>query len=117
MRARAPRVVRDRNELLHAATLHRRVALLEQALVADRHGLHLLDRGGAALAYVKLEQRLLGLAVPHPRELVGEVDRVVDAAIQAEAAERIVEVRRVAGEEHAAAPPVRGDALMDAIDA
>ena len=49
--ARALRIGGDGDQLLHAASLHLRIALLEQALVADRHRLHLLDgrrRGAGA---------------------------------------------------------------------
>jgi len=41
----------------------------------------------------------------------------VDAAVQAEAAERIVEMRRIAGEHDAAGTPVLRDALVHAVDA
>ena len=42
------------------------------------------------------------LAVPVTGELVAEIDGVLNAAVEAEAAERIVEMRGIAGEQHAA---------------
>jgi hypothetical protein len=41
----------------------------------------------------------------------------VDAAVQAEAAERIVEVRGIARQHHAAMAPFARHALVDAVDA
>src|SRR3954467_10114991 len=63
--AGACRVAGEGHQVLHVLALHLRIALLEHALVADRHGLHLLDGGGTALAHVAIEERLVGFAAPH----------------------------------------------------
>src|SRR5258707_1042316 len=47
---------------------------------------------------------------------VGELDRVVDAAVQAQAPDRIVDVGRVAREEHSALAEGFRHALVHAID-
>ena len=72
---------------------HRGVALLHQPLVGDGLGLDIFHRGVAALAAVEIEQFVAGLAVDDAGELLGEIDAVVDAAVHAHAADRIVEVR------------------------
>src|SRR5665647_355030 len=95
------RIVGDRHQFLKPRALHRRVALFHGLLVADRHRLYLLDGGRAALARIEIEQGL-GLAMPMAAELVAEIDGVVDAAVEPEAAKRIVEMPGVAGEKHAA---------------
>ena len=49
-------------------------------------------------------------------EQAGQLDRVVDAEVEAEPAERIVDVGGVAGEEHAALAEARRDALVDVVE-
>src|SRR5262245_28545864 len=92
--------------------LRRRVSLLHDALVADRDALHLLDADRATLADVAVKQRGIGLAPPHTDKLLAEIDGVVDARVEAEPAERVVEVRGIAREQHAAVAEILGDALM-----
>src|SRR5665213_162603 len=53
--------------------------------------------------------------MPMACELVAEIDGIVDAAVEAEAAERIVQMGGVAGEQHAAEMERAGDALVHAI--
>ena len=68
-----------------------RVGLLDREL-ADR----------LALGLVGVEQLRAGDALEHQRELPGEIVRVVDAGIAAEAAVRRHQMRGVAGQEDAA---------------
>src|SRR6185436_17617551 len=92
--------------------------LLAQALqVPDRDLLHVLEVDGAALAHVAIEQGLIGLAAADPAQLLRQIERIVDAAIQAERADGIVEMRCIAGEQHAADAKVLRHALMHLVDA
>src|SRR5471030_357259 len=58
------RILRDPAELLEALAAHGRIALLEEGLVALALGVDMVDRDGAALARVAVEQRVVG-AAPH----------------------------------------------------
>src|SRR6516165_6658391 len=76
---------------------------LEIALVLDRLFLDVFERHQAALPVVALELAL-GLAVmPDLDEARGQVDRVMNATVHAHAAQRVVDMRGVAGEERASA--------------
>src|SRR5471032_939065 len=102
-------------DLVEALATYHRVAFLEKRLVALTLGIDMLDRDGPALARVAIEQRLVG-AAPHRRQRVGEVHGIVDAAVEAHAAQRVVEMCRVARQQYAARPIVRRNALMHAIE-
>ena len=71
-------------------------------LVLDGLLLDGFERHQPPLPVVALELVLGRLAVPDLREPRGEIDRVVDAAVHAHAAERIVDVGGVADQERAA---------------
>ena len=60
----------------------------------------------------KVEQAVGAPLEQNARELVGQIDRVLDAAVQSHAADRIVDVGGVAGEQHAALAEGCGDTLM-----
>src|SRR5665213_1502217 len=79
-----------------------RIALLQQLLVADRLRLDEFDVGGAPLAYVFVEQTVLRLALPYRAELLRQVESAVQRAVEAEGAQRIVQMRGVADQPHAA---------------
>src|SRR3984893_5713071 len=117
MPARELGVARDVDELREPLALDSWIGLLQRALVADRHFLHLFDRYGTALARIDVEHVVRCFAAPHPAELFAKIDRVMNAAVETKAAERIVEVRGVATEQHVADPERVGDALVHAIDA
>ena len=73
------------------------IAFADDLLVAVGLLLHRLDRDGAALPVVAVEQAVVG-AGPDLLELVRQVERVLDAAIHAHAAKRIVDVGGIAGQ-------------------
>ncbi len=79
----------------------RRIALADDLLVAVGLLLHRLDRHRAALPVVAVEQAIVG-AGPDVLELVGQVEGVLDAAVHAHAAERVVDVGGIAGQQDAA---------------
>jgi len=84
------------------APAHRGIALFEQALVA--RGLR-QDRGhgfGPALRLIAAELAIVAGAVPDRHEPRGQIHRIVEPAIEAEPAQGIIDVRRVAGQEHPA---------------
>src|SRR5262245_2149073 len=93
-----------------------RVLLLDIALVLDSLALQVFLRNGAALAVVLIEHIFIRGALNDRSELVGQIERVVEAEIHAHAAERIVDVGGVAGKEKPAVPIARSDALVHAID-
>ena len=63
-----------------------------------------------------IEKRFAGLPAADRGELFAEADRVVKATVQPERAERVVEMRSVAGEEDPAAPELARDALVDLVE-
>src|SRR5580692_10075517 len=95
---------------------HLRVLLLQRLLVLNGLRLHVIDLGLAALARIAVEHACLGTAEPNVGQFLGEIDRVVDAAVHAHAADRVVDVGAVAGEQHAAFVEGRGDALVHGIE-
>ena len=114
----------SRAEFLSAAVLphrverflpRRRIALADDLLVAVGLLLHRLDRDGAPLPVVAVEQAVVG-AGPDRLELVGQIEGVLDAAVHAHAAERIVDMGGVAGEQHAAVPEALRHPLVHGID-
>src|SRR5205823_10422096 len=98
------------------APLLLRVAHLEMALIGDGNRIHVLERYRPALALVALELSQRSLAAADRRELLRQIERIVDAAVHSHTAERIVEMRRVAGEKYASAPIGFGDALMHGVE-
>src|SRR5205814_7847351 len=67
-------------------------------------------------ALVAIEQLLARLSARDAVQRFGELHRVVDAAVQAEASDRDVDVRRVAREEHPSLAERLRDALMHPVD-
>ena len=92
-----------------------RVAFADDLLIAMGLLLHRLDRDRAPLPVVAIEQPIVG-ARPDLRELVGQVEGVLDTAVHAHAAERIVDVGGVAGEQDAAVPKALRHPLMHVIE-
>ena len=109
-------IFRGAPELIEIARAHRRIALLHQPLVGDGLSLHIAYRGVPALAVITVEHVFAGGAVKHRRELIDQIESIVHAAVHAHAADRIVDMRAVAGEQNAALAKGRSDALGDAID-
>src|SRR6202042_3624590 len=88
----------------------------QRLLILDGLRLDIIDLGLAALARVAVEHAVLGAAEPHVGEFFGQVDRIWGAAVHAHAADRVVDVGAVAGEQHAAFVEGRGDALVHGIE-
>ena len=66
-----------------------------------RERLHELDVQRTAVQVILIENVLGRFAANDATQQIAQLDGIVDAEIQAEAAERIVDMRRVAREEHA----------------
>src|SRR6266516_4578468 len=109
-------VLRDAPQLVEMLAADHRVLFLERLLVLDRLRLHVIDLRLAALARVEVEHIGLGAAEPDIGDLGREIHGVVDAAVHAHAADRIVDVGAVAGEQDAALVEGRGHALMHGIE-
>ena len=103
-------------QLVVVALAHRRVALLQQPLVADGLRLGVLDRHVPPLPFVAVELVVIRLAVQDAGQLVGEVEGVVHAAVQPHAADRAVDVGGVAGEHRAAGAEFFRHALMHRVE-
>src|ERR1700716_528772 len=110
--ARQPGIARDGSQLVAEPRLLGRIARFQIALVLDRVLLHIFERDQPALCVVAVELAVAGLAGPDPRQPFGEVDDVMDAAVHAHAAERIVDVGGVADQEGAAHPEKLRHPLM-----
>src|SRR6185295_9913088 len=80
-------------------------ALLEPLLVGHRLLLHVFDVERPSPA-------LVGVEVAFAGKQVGEIPGFVDAAVQPQAADRVVDVRRVAAEKDPALAELLRDALM-----
>src|SRR6266404_2751604 len=92
------------------ALARRGIALLQPSLVGDRLLLHVLDVERAPASLIGIEVRTW------LRQKLREIPRLVDAGIESEPADRIVHVRRIAAQEHAAAPELSRNALVHVIE-
>src|SRR5581483_5070938 len=101
MLERPLRIRRDRLQLAQCCTALFGIALLHARAVAAGLGEDLLERDRPPLSLVEVEQARVP-AAKNARQLVGEAERVVDAAVHAHAARWTVEVRGIAGEQHPA---------------
>ena len=96
----ASRVVGHLAELAETALARRRVPLLQALLVRDRLLLHILDVQGSSRPFVGIEiDRLMARSAAQEFR---QMPCLVDAAVQAKAADRVVDMRGVAAKEHAA---------------
>ena len=102
-------------QIVEIALARFRLARLQALLVGDRLLLHELDRHGAALEAVEIEQAL-GRARHYLEQLVAQIGRVLDAAVEAHAADRIVDMGGVAGEQHAALAEARRHPLVGDVE-
>ena len=102
-------------QLVEVLAADHRIFFLQRLLVLDRLRLDEIDLRLAALARVAVEHARIGAAIPDAGKLIGKIDRVVDAAVHAHAADRIVDVRAVTGKQHAALVEGRGDTLVNRI--
>ena len=73
-------------------------------------------RDVAALALVAVEHVVADLAAQDPDQLVGQVERVVDAGVHAHGADRRVHVRGIAGEDRAPERNFVRDPLVHGVD-
>ena len=105
-------VLRRAPQLVQMLPAHIRVLLLQRLLVLNGLRLDVVDLGLAALARVAVEHAGRSAAEPHVGQFLGEIDGVVDTAVHAHAADRIVDVGAVAGEQHAAFVEGRGDTIF-----
>src|SRR6185312_11402206 len=96
-----PRVGRGAGHLRLPAGVLAGVPGLEVALVRNRNLVHVLQGDRPALALVAVQLNFIQTLADYRGELFGQIKGVVDAAVHAHAAERIVEVRGVAGEKAA----------------
>src|SRR4051812_4515936 len=104
------RIVGHARELGEALLAQRRIGLFEAPLVRDRLLLHILDveRPPAPLVVVEIG----ALA----REELRRVDCLGNARVEAEAADRVIHVRRIAAQEHAPAAELLRDALVHVVE-
>src|SRR5205085_5121462 len=114
MLERALGIRRDRLQLAQGCQTLPRIALLHARAVAAGLGEDLLERHRPALPFVEIEQARV-LAAQHARELVGQAEGVMDAAIHAHAARRAVEVCGIAGKQYATDAIAVDYPLVDAI--
>jgi len=108
----APHIVRGGAKVLAILVSGSWIGLFEQLLVGDRRLLHELDDERPASPLVAIERRFIGLFGRDQMQRVGELHRVVDATVETEAADWIVDVRGIAREKHAALAERRRDALV-----
>src|SRR5689334_887664 len=95
---------------------NRRVFFFERFFVLDGLRLNVIDLRLAALPRVAIEQARLGTAEPDLGEFFGKIDGVVDAAVHAHAADRIVHMGAIADEQHATLVEGLGYTLMHRVE-
>ena len=98
-----------------AASARCRILFLEPLLVGDGLLLDIFDVQRPAPLIVAIETIGGRFAAHDLAEQSGKLDRVVNAEIQAKPAERIVDVRGVAGKEDAAFAERRRHPLVDVV--
>ena len=108
------RIVDDAAQFVVIGAARARFLRIEDRTIAQRGLLHDVERDLPALPAVALEG-VERRAADDGRELLGQVERIVNAAVEAHSAQRIVHVRGIAGDQDPAADIGRGDALVHAI--
>src|SRR3954452_16867762 len=106
----------DRAQRRVALGARGRILLLEPLLVGDGLLLDIFDIQRPAKPVVEIKNIRRHLAADDTAKQRGQLDAVMDSEIQAEPAERVVDVSGIAGEEGAALAERRGDALMHVVD-
>ena len=117
MRLGALRVCGD---LLHFCKIlfpNSRIASFDHALIADALGLNVLNIDGAPLYLVASHPFRICPQVDHLCQFFRKVDRIVDAAVESETPERIVDVGGVTCQQHTPASELLGDALVNTVGA
>src|SRR5215831_15866655 len=90
---------------------HSGISFFQPLFVGDRLLLHEFDIERSPPPVVQVELALSSFAFPDSREALCQFNAVVNTAIQAEPADRIVDVSCVAREQHASLSERAGDAL------
>src|SRR5437764_11288906 len=91
----------DRGPFLEIAMANLGIALLQQSLVALGDGIDRIDRGRLSLELIARKLVLAALSVPDASEPPGQAEGVVKAAVESHAAERVIDMRCVPGQENA----------------
>src|SRR5262245_66337888 len=100
-RARELGVFRGSAQFLVVALADRGGLLRQQPLVADGLRLRVLQGDVPALALVAVEHLLPDFPPQDLGELLGQVERIMNAAVHAHGADRAVHMRAIAGEDRA----------------
>ena len=92
------------------------ILLFKPLLVCDRGLLDELDVDGAAAPLIAVQERLVRIPRDDVMQCIDKLHRVVNAAVQPESSDRIVDVGRVPGQEYPACSNPGGDALVGFIE-
>src|SRR6185437_9014282 len=111
----ARRIVLDFSQFVETFAANGGILLLQQAFVGDRLRLHIFDGSRAPLPVETIKQRVGIAAVRNVNELARQRDPVLESAVHAHTADRIIDVRRIAGEQNPAAAEAPGDPLMHVV--
>ena len=110
------RVSRDLAQQVEIRLARAFILFFQPLFVGDALFLHIFDVNWPP-ALIVTAQRLCGLLVTqYPDEAACQIDRIMDAAIEAEAAERIVDVSGVSDEEGTSLLKRRRDPLMHTVE-
>src|SRR6185312_821320 len=115
MRFETRAIRRDRLEAVEDLAPARRILLAHARAVSIGLSDDLLERDWAAAAFVEIEARLARRTAAYVAQRIDEREGVVQAAIEAHAAGRAIDVGGIASERDAAAVVMRHDALVHAI--
>ena len=92
------------------------VGFFQVVFVADGLRLDIFDGDGAALAVILVQEVFVAALGQDLDQLFGQVDAVVDAAVHAHAAQGVVHVGTIAGQQDAPVAVGFGNPLVDPID-
>ena len=99
-------------QFLQVCAADLRIAFLEPFFVGDRCLLNKFDIGRAAPPFIPVQERFVGAASDDLMQDVRNLHRIVNAAVQSQPANGIVDVRRVTREKYPSLTKLRSNPLM-----
>src|SRR5262245_5541787 len=103
-------------QFIQVCAAHFWIVFFEPPFVCYGRFLNKLDIHRPAPPFIPVEQRLVGQAVDDLAERVGQLHRIVNAAIETQASDRTVHMRSVACQKYSSHPEFCGNALMCLIE-
>ncbi len=106
------RLIRNGSQFIEARLTRLGITLFEAFFVQDRLLLHELNVERASSPRVAIEQIVAGLLGNYLVQGVDQFHGIMNAAIQSQATDGVIHMRRIAGEKNTAFAKCGGDALV-----